>query len=359
MRGYLWQNLHSEIEEEFERLSEPRVLPRALEFFEVVDGTPQLVGHLSITGALDAREFWIDRQDAREDRLAIEWLRATLPARTLRDRAAELHAKWLQGICVGSLACAEPAVAGSRLCHEHLAAARLRDLNFRRRRGAQQKKRVADSATVEKRRVANERARAGVCKLCASPRVVGKLLCEAHLVEQKQKRKEANAAALVRLRARRKAEGRCPFCETVTGGALCAVHRQRDEAAKAKRRGMREKLEDIREGITHHFSVLALVNGEVEEIDGYIQTGCYADGRLGEVFLKVGRAGDMFAMLDQWAIAFSIALQYGAPLEDLCRKFIGARFEPQGATRNPDIPRCTSLVDYAARWLLQKYGNAQ
>jgi len=121
---------------------------------------------------------------------------------------------------------------------------------------------------------------------------------------------------------------------------------------------MREKLDDLREGITHHFTVYyGPDENTVKEIDGYIQTGCYADGRVGEVFLKVGQAGDQYAMLDQWAIAFSIALQYGAPLEDLCRKFVGSRFAPFGATRNPEIRQCTSLVDYAARWLLLKYGT--
>lgn len=135
---------------------------------------------------------------------------------------------------------------------------------------------------------------------------------------------------------------------------------------------MREKLDDLREGVTHHFTVFYRVDvdetgkpieapdqARVEEIDGYIQTGCYADGRLGEVFLKIGRAGDQYAMLDQWAIAFSIALQYGAPLEDLCRKFVGSRFAPFGATRNADIRQCTSLVDYAARWILMKYGKKE
>lgn len=125
---------------------------------------------------------------------------------------------------------------------------------------------------------------------------------------------------------------------------------------------MRAKLNDLREGLTHHFTVYAAVpskdpNGpdEIEEIGGYIQTGLYEDGRVGEIFLKIGKPGDRFAMLDQWAMAFSFALQYGAPLEELCRKFAGSRFEPSGATRNKDIPRCTSLVDYAARWLLSKY----
>lgn len=122
---------------------------------------------------------------------------------------------------------------------------------------------------------------------------------------------------------------------------------------------MRERLPDVREGITHHFTITTRVpeTDQLQEIDGYIQTGLYEDGRVGEIFIKVGRPGDVFAMLDQWAISFSIALQYGAPLEDLCRKHLGSRFWPDGATSNKNIPRCTSLVDYTVRWLLDKYGK--
>ncbi len=150
------------------------------------------------------------------------------------------------------------------------------------------------------------------------------------------------------------------------GHSLCQHHLEitrraslkYEEKRKKKRgRGMRERLGDVRQGITHHFTITALVNGELQEIGGYIQTGEYPDGRLGEIFVKVGRVGDVYAMLDQFAVAFSVALQYGAPVESLCEKFMNTRFEPSGPTGNPDIPRCSSLVDYTARWLMQKYGK--
>jgi hypothetical protein len=139
----------------------------------------------------------------------------------------------------------------------------------------------------------------------------------------------------------------------------------------------RERLPDDRSGITHHFIVVAkchklkCVAGKVddtdvlcsncngtglEEVDGYIQTGLYPDGRVGEIFVKVGHASDRFVMLDQWAIAFSVALQHGAPLEELCRKFRGQIFWPDGPTDNDKIKRCSSLVDYCVRWLMLKYG---
>lgn len=124
---------------------------------------------------------------------------------------------------------------------------------------------------------------------------------------------------------------------------------------------MRERMGEERPGLTHHFVILTRVedeNGEPQilAVKGYIQTGTYPDGRLGEVFVKLGKIGHTTAWIDQWATAVSIALQYGAPVEDLFRKFVGTNFEPAGRTRNPAIPKCTSLVDYTARFLLDKYG---
>ena len=148
-----------------------------------------------------------------------------------------------------------------------------------------------------------------------------------------------------------------------------------------KRGPMQEKLPKERAGITHKFEIYVKMPKQAHDeedhfewIDGYIQANCYpADyggdaatpeqarlrGQLGEIFLTVGKQGAAEAMLGQWAMAFSLALQYGVPLEKLCRKFLGAQFAPAGATKNPDIPRCTSLVNYVVRWVLIKFGGAE
>lgn len=140
----------------------------------------------------------------------------------------------------------------------------------------------------------------------------------------------------------------------------------------------RERLPDLRSGITHHFIIVAkchklkCVAGKVddtdvvcntcngtglEEVDGYITTGLYPDGRVGEIFVKVGgHASDRFVMLDQWAIAFSVALQHGATLAELCGKFTAQCFWPDGPTDNDAIKRCTSIVDYVCKWLRLQYG---
>lgn len=197
------------------------------------------------------------------------------------------------------------------------------------------------------------------------------------VVMQAHRKNQRDSVAVIR--ARRKAEGKCTFCEELRdpqSKALCARHRAESQSTWRKR-GMREKMPDLREGLTHHFTIttrchkLKCVAGKVEGtdelcatcsgfgvegVDGYITTGLYPDGRVGEIFLKVGgHASDKFIMLDQWAIAFSVALQYGAPLEVLCTKFRGQNFWPDGPTNNDKIKRCSSLVDYCVRYLMLKY----
>lgn len=129
-----------------------------------------------------------------------------------------------------------------------------------------------------------------------------------------------------------------------------------------KERGMRKKLPDERSGHTLHFVITTkhpTVEGQTAEVDGYLTTGLFEDGRLGEIFIKVGKSGEAAALLDSWATLFSYALQYGAPLELLCNKEINKQFEPCGPTNVPGIARCTSPVDLVCRWLLQKYGVQQ
>jgi ribonucleoside-diphosphate reductase alpha chain len=93
--------------------------------------------------------------------------------------------------------------------------------------------------------------------------------------------------------------------------------------------------------------------------EGYITAGEYEDGTLGEVFLTdVGKEGSTIkGLMNAFATAISIGLQYGVPLETLARKFAYVRFEPEGYTGNPDIPFAKSMPDYIMRWLASKYGD--
>jgi ribonucleoside-diphosphate reductase alpha chain len=77
---------------------------------------------------------------------------------------------------------------------------------------------------------------------------------------------------------------------------------------------------------------------------------------MGEIFLKVAKQGSTLSgVMDAFAIAVSIALQYGVPLETYVEKFINTRFEPSGMTNDPDIRFASSLVDYVFRRLALDY----
>jgi len=125
---------------------------------------------------------------------------------------------------------------------------------------------------------------------------------------------------------------------------------------------MRKRLSDTRKGRTQHFTIIARnEDGDgVYEVKGYIQSGEYDDGTLGEVFVKMGKPGSSEAVYDAWATSASIALQHGAPVEELLGKHVNTRFEPSGAVRGVDgISRCTSPLDLMSRWLISKYGRAE
>jgi ribonucleoside-diphosphate reductase alpha chain len=111
----------------------------------------------------------------------------------------------------------------------------------------------------------------------------------------------------------------------------------------------RQKMPRERESITHKFRI-----GMQE---GYITAGKYEDGSLGEIFLTdIGKEGSTIkGLMNAFATAISIGLQYGVPLEDFVKKFSYMRFEPEGITTNPEIPFAKSLPDYIMRWLASRF----
>jgi len=91
----------------------------------------------------------------------------------------------------------------------------------------------------------------------------------------------------------------------------------------------------------------------------YIRTGEYEDGTLGEIFLDMHKEGAAFrAVMHSFAIAVSIGLQYGVPLEEFCDAFVGTRFEPAGFVKGHDNIRMgKSLIDYVFRDIGFNYLN--
>ena len=117
----------------------------------------------------------------------------------------------------------------------------------------------------------------------------------------------------------------------------------------------RRPLPDTRRGKVHS----VVIRDPQGDMTLHIRTGNYEGGKLGEVFLEIGKAGSTLnGLLDVLGRLISYALQYGVPLSELTSRLTGHQFLPAGPTSNPDIPECSSLVDYVFRWLAQEFGEA-
>ncbi len=113
--------------------------------------------------------------------------------------------------------------------------------------------------------------------------------------------------------------------------------------------GRRERLPQRRKGYTQK----AIVGGHKV----YLRTGEYEDGRLGEVFIDMHKEGAAFrSLMNNFAIAISIGLQYGVPLEEFVEAFTFTRFEPSGMVEGNDaIKMATSVLDYIFREVAVSY----
>ena len=114
-------------------------------------------------------------------------------------------------------------------------------------------------------------------------------------------------------------------------------------------RANRQRLPERRKGYTQK----AIVGGHKV----YLRTGEYADGQLGEIFIDMHKEGAAFrAMMNNFAIAVSVGLQYGVPLEEFVEAFTFTRFEPAGMVQgNDSIKNATSILDYIFRELAVSY----
>src|SRR5208337_4547979 len=140
--------------------------------------------------------------------------------------------------------------------------------------------------------------------------------------------------------------------EALTAGAGDDDDKRPSVAAIAPRQqsgATRERLPDRRGGYTQK----AHVGGHKV----YLRTGEYPDGRLGEIFIDMHKEGAAFrSLMNNFAIAVSLGLQYGVPLEEYVDAFTFTRFEPAGLVRGNDrIKNATSLLDYIFRELAVSY----
>jgi ribonucleoside-diphosphate reductase alpha chain len=100
------------------------------------------------------------------------------------------------------------------------------------------------------------------------------------------------------------------------------------------------------------FTQKAKINGQAI----FLRTGEYGDGTLGEIFIDMAKEGaTMRSMMNCFAIAISIGLQYGVPLEEFVDKFAFTKFDPSGFVEHPNIKSTTSIVDFIFRVLGYEY----
>ena len=100
------------------------------------------------------------------------------------------------------------------------------------------------------------------------------------------------------------------------------------------------------------FTQKAKIGGQVI----FLRTGEYNDNTLGEIFIDLAKEGSTLrSLMNCFAIAVSVGLQYGVPLEEFVEKFVFTKFEPAGMVDHPNIKTTTSLVDFIFRCLAYEY----
>ena len=144
--------------------------------------------------------------------------------------------------------------------------------------------------------------------------------------------------------------------DRVLGLFLAAQEELGQVATSLRRKGvyksapcsLRFPLPDEREGTTHKIEI----GVPPKKFEGYIRTGTFSNGILGEIFLEAEKEGSFTSgIIDAFAVVFSLSLQYGVPLDHVVDKLKNSRFEPDGFTKNPDIQHAHSVVDYLMKWL--------
>ena len=93
----------------------------------------------------------------------------------------------------------------------------------------------------------------------------------------------------------------------------------------------------------------------------YLHTGEYEDGKIGEIFIDTSKEGELVkALMNNFAIAISLGLQYGVPLDEFISAFVGTKFEPSGKVHGNDrILSASSILDYIFRELAISYQNRE
>ena len=122
----------------------------------------------------------------------------------------------------------------------------------------------------------------------------------------------------------------------------------------------------INEGLGKRFSMPDRRKGYIQKATIgdhkiYLHTGEYEDGKIGEIFIDTSKEGELVkALMNNFAIAISLGLQYGVPLDEFINAYVGTKFEPSGKVLGNDrILSATSMLDYIFRELAISYQNRE
>jgi len=122
---------------------------------------------------------------------------------------------------------------------------------------------------------------------------------------------------------------------------------------KKKKNGKRHSMPDRRKGY--------IQKATIGDHKVYLHTGEYEDGKIGEIFIDTSKEGELVkALMNNFAIAVSLGLQYGVPLDEFISAFVGTKFEPSGKVYGNDrILSASSILDYIFRELAISYQNRE
>ena len=133
--------------------------------------------------------------------------------------------------------------------------------------------------------------------------------------------------------------------------------------SKDTNQGFVKKLND---GIGRRFSMPDRRKGYIQKVTigdhkVYLHTGEYEDGKIGEIFIDTSKEGELVkALMNNFAIAISLGLQYGVPLDEFINAYVNTKFEPSGkVTGNDRILSASSILDYIFRELAISYQNRE
>ena len=139
-----------------------------------------------------------------------------------------------------------------------------------------------------------------------------------------------------------------------------------DLAESVGNKNYQSLLKKVNENIEKRFSMPDRRKGYIQKATignhkVYLHTGEYEDGKIGEIFIDTSKEGELVkALMNNFAIAISLGLQYGVPLDEFVNAYVGTKFEPSGKVFGNDrILSATSILDYIFRELAISYLNRE